>query len=388
MKNIFRLVCCGIFLIPFSGLITLGSNPLWYSQLLALMSVFCIGVAIKLWDFNKPLALLNLYSWFSVYFVAHVHPRSIVILLIINFSSLTIQQISRMRDHQKNKIILCLFILFIIQSIWVTLQYFNLDPIFDLASNTNLDDTVGLSGSKNQISLFFSDLAPLAYSYHPFLIIVNILGLAINKTTTCWVAFIVSFLVFISYWNKKIFIISLVSCAVISSVFLLKFDSFNNIKFQERISLWKSSTQQVILGRAVMDMDIYKEDRGNMFKIVRCNPFFGFGLGSFMRISPYTQTEWLQIKKRGGHRYAHAHNDYIEWFFEMGWVGLCLLVFCLGDIFIRFFRSNKSRLLLISFCGILSHMISALGIFTIQTAVSGMLLIIFLGIFYSETSYE
>jgi len=124
-------------------------------------------------------------------------------------------------------------------------------------------------------------------------------------------------------------------------------------------------------------------------QIVKTNKWFGYGLGNFMRITPYSQYAFLEKTRTNmglnpQHRYEHVHNDYVEVFFEMGRLGFISLMMIILNMFYRVYRAKKTILFKISFCCVLAQMIAALGIYTVHTAVSGMLLIIFYGILEGE----
>ena len=70
----------------------------------------------------------------------------------------------------------------------------------------------------------------------------------------------------------------------------------------------------------------------------------------------------------------------MEAFFELGILGFLIVLSILWDVIIKFIRTRKTKILLISFTALMAHSLSALGIFTVQNAVSGMVLVISLGI--------
>jgi O-antigen ligase len=124
---------------------------------------------------------------------------------------------------------------------------------------------------------------------------------------------------------------------------------------------------------------------------IKCNPIFGFGLGNFMTISPKAQWQFMNLFTEYGqgnpiHRYEHAHNDYVEYFYETGYIGFLIMAWLLADFFYKFYVSHKSKLLTTSFLCVLAQLISATGIYTVHTIISAMMLVIFLGVFYGEAN--
>ena len=174
-----------------------------------------------------------------------------------------------------------------------------------------------------------------------------------------------------------------------SLVFFMRFELISARKIIERVELVQHCVKEVTTGRATMRrVNGQVEQRQE----ITANPLFGFGLGNFMRISPLTQWQFLDksIKKGDGnpiHRYEHAHNDYVEYFYETGWVGLVVLCWVLVDFAWRFIKANKTKLLVTSFLAVVAQLVCAMGIYTVQTILSATLLVIFLGIFYSEEKH-
>ena len=104
---------------------------------------------------------------------------------------------------------------------------------------------------------------------------------------------------------------------------------------------------------------------------ITCSPWFGFGIGKFMQyfpryISCIKEYDELQFK------YAHAHNDYVEFFFELGWIGLMLLIWLLTEVFIEFSKSLKTGQVVIGFSALVAYMVCAMGLFPRQWSMSRM----------------
>jgi hypothetical protein len=67
---------------------------------------------------------------------------------------------------------------------------------------------------------------------------------------------------------------------------------------------------------------------------------------------------------------------------------LALTLIFIGDFLFRFWRAKKSKILLATGLGVISHLICSLGVFTIQTAVTGITLIILYGLAEGELRNE
>lgn len=380
-----KFVISLIVLLPLSAVIQVQGTDIWYVQYLALFSAFALATAIFLFSTNKPLSIFLGLAWYSTMFPAHQHPRAMLCLVQIIFSCLAIKVISGFKKETAYKIFGAVLIAALINSVYTVVQYLNLDPIFNSVKNENLDDTVGFLGSHNQLGVFMSVTSPVVMNFFPPAILLNVFAIFCSKTTSSWVAFIVGVILF-SFLNTKqsfkdrvrpFWAISLV--VLLASVFFFgKIDKFGDSAWGERLNLYRHTIDSVLKEK------IFLKIKDNVTRVKQCNMFFGYGLGSFTALSPHAQTGFLLDPKKSSHRYEHAHNDYLEVLFEMGILGFVSVLIIVADIFIKFFRSAKTKIIIISFCSLLIHMINSLGIYAVQTAPSGMLLIVFLGVFYGE----
>lgn len=383
-NRFFILICFSVFFIPLSGIYPIRGTSVWYVQFLGILTIMYLMMCMELWIFNKYLASFVILSWFNYIFVANQDFRTLWISIALLLASLMIKKISEFNSKQRKIIFYFMLGLFIIQAGWVILQYLNIDPIFDFAGNKaeKLDDTVGISGNHNQVGLFFADITPLVFRFLPWLIPFLVFGLWNSTTTAAWAGFLVAGGYIIWRMNKKTFMLFIAFIMFCSMIFFTRFEDFNSITVKERVLLYKHTAQAITKGNiriTVQDMNGTK-----IQKVVTCSPWFGFGLGNFMRISPLSQLEYNNRLKQHQHVYRHAHNDLLEVFFEMGWTGLISILLVIANFIIRFLRARKTEILVLSFAGVMAHLVTSMGIFTVHTAVSGMMLILYLGIVFGE----
>lgn len=377
MGIFYRIIVAAVFLVPLSAVVEIPNTDTWYSQYIMLFSLFCIGISAFLWKFNKWVSILSALCWLSAIYTNNQNSRGILILMQFDLSCLAAYVVSMLDEKHHKFILKMIFIVFLLQVGLVTLQFFNLDPIFDLKGHPELDDTVGLSGSKNQVGLFFAIVSPVVISQFPALFPAVIWGLYCSQTTTAWIGLTVAIFVYTCFIWKKSFIMFwgmvfiLMACTYF---YFTKWDSVTDTARNERWQVVVNTVYEVDTGRMIVQ-------RGNIQKQFNCNRWLGYGIGKFMQISPFSQNKYLQYQ----HRYEHVHNDYIEAFWEMGKLFFMFLMLWVGDLLYRFFSlKNKTKHMIVAFCAVLAQMICSLGIYTVHTAVSGMLLIIFYGILEKE----
>ena len=245
MKKIHWLIGLGILAIPFSGFIPVQGVDIWYVQFIGFIVVILLGIIYKLWFFNKYLSIFNLVCLMSV-ITADQHPRSLIFLFIVILSSLIIEVISKLNEKQTKFLVNAILVLVFLQGVWVILQYFNIDPIWEMKGNKTLDDTVGFCGSHNQLGVFMAVTAPLVVGYFLWLLPLIIFGLWNAITTTAWIAFSVSatiaFIVkFLRipnkgyHFRKDLITLALLILGISSVVFFGRFEqNFNNEVVTER----------------------------------------------------------------------------------------------------------------------------------------------------------
>jgi len=409
MNKLYKLTLFAIFFIPLSTTLqyVIGSDRLlllgdvWYVNYVAMYMMFGMGSAFVLWKFNKWMSIFLMISLFSAIvgytgdkFVVSQTPSGMMVYTQLNFALLAIYLISKFSRQQRKRIYIAMLLLLVIQGFWVIAQTFDMDKIFTgfgtYMKEGRLNDTVGLSGSHNQIGVFFATLTPLAILMCPWVLPFIVFGLWCSTTSAAWLSFIFS-CIWLTRKTKLIWI-SVPLIIACTFVFYAKYENMNKTVLNERILLWQNTIRQANDGKVVMKAE-------NITKIQRTHPWLGFRINNFSKLSPYSQKEFLYEKceftpnglrtnadvcEYNKHVYMHAHNDYLEVYFELGKIGFISLLLIILHFFYCYFISKKTKLLRISFYSILAQMICALAVFTIHTAISGMLLILNLGIFFGE----
>ena len=278
-----------------------------------------------------------------------------------------------------------------VQGVFVVFQFFGIDPIFNAVKSEKFYSTVGFCGSRNQLGLFFSIVSPLFYAFAPILIPLAVFCLWCASTASAWVGFLVGCLCMTFCVSKKRFALTLVTLVICSVIFFVKFENVSAGAYKERIELYKHTIESVESERVVLK--VKKKIQGKDITAVKeifCNKWFGYGFGNFTRISPYTQHTFL--KDTGIHAqkhvYTHAHNDFLEFFYDTGRIGILIVLMLMFQFFKDFIYARKTKILIVSFSCVLAQLVSAMGIFTVHTAISGMLLIIFYGIYRREINEQ
>ena len=234
----------------------------------------------------------------------------------------------------------------------------------------------GFSASPNQSGVFFGTTLPIVVRLFPIALPLSILGLLYAKTTSAWIGALFGVGFLFSYSKHRKYVLLVVIS--LTALFFLKFETISKPALEERFLLYKNTIRSSVIG----EIPLYFGDKTITAK---WNPLIGAGYGSFKQLSPNSQSGYLpEADRNKAHRYKHAHNDYLEIFFEFGWLGLCAVVIFILILIKSFRNAKKSETLMIVSSCLVAQMVMSLGIFTIHTATSGMLFIIMLGLYFGE----
>ena len=381
MNKFLILTILAVFIIPLSSVIPLAGQPLWYGQYLGFLFCLFLGISIFLWDFDKPLSILTAYCLYSAFFITNLNPRSIILLIQLDLGCLTSYLISKFNTKQRKYILWSILCFTILQFLWVALQKFNLDPFFDKLGNPKLDDMVGFAGSKNQLGSFFALTMPVLLNFSPYLLAISMLGLIVAKSSFAFIAALASAVIYYKFTDiKKFRFVSLI-LLTLTICFLLARDIPKFTDFRTRIGVWNYAVKSTVSGEIFIE-------KGNQKLIVHTNPVFGYGFGNFLSIFPYVPQKVSQRYfgtncqfNYDTEKFTHAHNDFVEYFFELGWAGLGIIFLMLLNFFYQFIKSKKSQEIVLYFACLLAYLINSCGNFLSQIAVSGMFLILYYGMF-------
>lgn len=374
------LICLAVFVVPMASLVTMPGTIVWWPQYISFIMLGFLLASAFIWRESKALSLLSIYCLYSYVFVCHQHPRALMCLVSAYAGIALICAVGALKETKfVYKAILGIVIA---QFVLVVLQRLNLDPFFHLNGNEKLCDTVGFVGSHNQLGIYSASVLPLFLNWFALLALIP---LFLSKCSSALLGAVLGVSVVLGFMGKRSLIFLFLAVLVFSSAWL-KVDSSAEYALRERIAVWKLSVKQLAAGKAVMKMS----EKVN--RIVTCNPLTGFGLGSFIMISPSTQEETIsQVNKipvkdipENFHRYEHAHNDAVEWLFEGGYLGVLILLFCLLSALGAFILSPKTPGVLMIFGSLVAMAVTSMGAYVVHAPVSFFMFCLMVGLFNAE----
>lgn len=226
MKRYLFLVILAVFIVPLAAIFP-GSFPLWYKQCVALLFFLFLGMSVFLWDFNKYVSIFTAICLFSTYFVAYRAPRAIMLLFHLDLLCLAAYGISRLKVEYRKWIVRAVLGLVILQSAWLIMQAFHLDPFFYSLTDKSKDELVGLTCAKDQLGTFFALTLPVTLHFFTPLAILSIIGIFISKSSFAAGAGIVSGLGYLFFVKRHLFWRYAGVTAVITAVFFCVWTTSN-----------------------------------------------------------------------------------------------------------------------------------------------------------------
>ena len=158
-------------------------------------------------------------------------------------------------------------------------------------------------------------------------------------------------------------------------IFFIKFERIRPVDFETRLSVWRHTFESINCG------SITTKRSPNNYRQYMTSPFVGLGFGSFLTIFPFVPQNIAINFNTITEKFTHAHNDYLEFFFELGYVGLGLILAMMAFFILSFIRANKTIELVTYFSCVIAYLLNSIGNFLSQNAVSVMLLMVFYGLY-------
>lgn len=323
MSNLILIFLC---LLPF-GSFFFKNVDLWHSQghfvqmgILILFGYSFFEKSKYAQPLNKPLGAFILWSglvtgywWIKILSLTKAYPTKIFmpffnILCLVLFYKLIVEyldknSIEKILKWFKYTVIALLF--------YCVLQFFGLDEFFSaLGTTVNNRLVIGIIGNPSHWGGFLAIVQPLFFSRNrqDILSLVLLWGLILLTGSAIG---LVGGLLVILFWvvfkKRKMLPITIgASLTFITTVFLFNKHYFSN---SQRLGAWKQT-----------------------FDLMKDKLITGLGLGTF----------GLKNNIQGGH-WQHIHNEYYQIVFELGLIGLVLILWCIYDYF-KTFNSIKTNL--------------------------------------------
>lgn len=302
----FFLIGCTTFYIP--GLHFYAPQEMFFQYGVMGFLAVCLFVPRTRPFTNFYLALILAYVILNTV-LFHFTPNSRLKLLNFFLGVALIKELAERVDLDFKAIGNLLALFCALNVIWLALQIHNIDPIFKSSMPQNMPepDQVGFMGLKANLGCLAAMAFPFIFAANPFNAIICIPLLWFGKSSTAVVALIASLLFLLWHKNKKIFWAVFIAAVAAGVFYILKIDMPSG-QFPKRFNIWFAGINY----------------------IAGSKPWFGMGLGS------WAVTGFTTLQENGQPQtWTWAHNEFIQWIFEAGIIGLVLLYCYFKNIWSR-----------------------------------------------------
>ncbi len=335
-----------------------------------------------------PIALFFFWSLISIFKAVNIHQSFYLIYQFLIYLIFYFLLLNNLKRKDIEKIILALFLVSFLISLYGILQYFGIDFLSPSRKNSPIS-TLGnpnftaeylistiplmlmygiskfssINQAKQALPLQWSStacsagVAELARLCSTFVILFCLL---LTQTRASWLGLFVS-LIFIFVMllrsrgaihharKRKMAILTIIPLII----FLLAF-SFCNIGRKSRKKI--ASAFNLHTGSTALRLTVWKDT----LRMVKENPVLGVGLGNYNIHYPLYQSKALLSKEI---RIDHTHNDYLQLAAETGIVGLFLFLwflFSIGKSCVHLLKKEKEENTYLIILGITGGLIAVL----------------------------
>ena len=328
------LIGLGITIIPF--LMLPGYDTRQPKMVLALLVAFLISLSAFFFGLFKPVR--NIFAILLVAFLAinlYLAPKINLLFLgmpitnpwiwetgakiLIFFLFYCVMSSIELDRQARNLLFSAMVWCGFIMSVYALFQFVGADQFAHVREGHPLSNSsINLCASLGQRTLFSSFVAMIV----PFAIyqkrwafgLIMLVALYLSDSQVAWMATIISLIVYFSLKNKVLFALGM-------TFLMLCFSAIIYSPFSKNPALMRTTDTS---GRMYVWSKVLESTTRPIDGVQRSYPATGLGAGSFQ----YLFYEHVPELKgfQGNIRWVEAHNEYIEWLYTSGIIGLILML--------------------------------------------------------------
>ena len=288
--------------------------------------------------------------------------------------------------------------------LWAGLQIMAIDPIYMGANGAGerlfdhiFNDPIGLFGLKAHHAIFFAILVPLVASRCLWASLLLFIPMWICRSSGAMLAGTVALMFYVFFANRKLFKYFAIGGVLASLCFIFLVDyKMDKEMFLSRFPQWHSAVRFTFIRPLGYGPDSWRNR-------TKHKDFLFLGdedRNHWIQHKPDKETEVLryyhpnlykashpdkELNPKSFSHWAECHNEYIQTFFEYGFLGLILLFGFIREMYFRFrYRIKDRELVLITSC-LLVYAVSSITQFPLHVARLAFLFPVLLGAFYAKT---
>lgn len=277
-------------------------------------------------------------------------------------------------------------------------QYYQADPVFMMAEQDHqkvFTEYPGFFGLPAFLGNFTAAVLPLAFSLTPLLLPFCLVALYFSKSTFSVLAALCGGLFYLWFKHRRCFWAFLIIGGLSCGVYVLKYDLPTG-QFGRRIEVWKMverfSFQKQFVGHGIgsfQSQSIFETSPSGKLAVINSLDDFKAFLseaalsnktpellpeisafkGSVYPLEVKEFKKKLQGKGMDFERWQNVHNDFLEAFFETGFIGLFLIFGFIFDFFKRFIEFGKKDSFAVALMGsLVAIIIVSIGHFPFHMA--------------------
>lgn len=364
---------------------------------IALLAIFCVNKYVGAFlGYCLVQSVCSPYFWVDLGHLRNLFYGVFVFNMVALFS----------KNISIKKYYWAFFIVLLINIVWCARQYFNVDPIFQMADFDKqqiMTEQSGFFGLPAFLGNYCAAVLPFCFSLAWPLCLFSLAGIGISKSSFSIAAALCSALFYLWFKKRIIFWVAAALLIPASFFYVTKYDMPSG-QFERRLNVWAiveklafqrhffghglGKYKEIIVGEVTPTQDRIATANLGVFKnfLIQSTERAGKPeLSALIAKADLSGNGIMQVKKAMQRHemdfelWHEAHNDYLQAFFETGLFGLFLILGYIVNQFKAFFKYKNAETLALmaSFIAIL---IVSFGHFPFHLARLGGPFVIILGL--------
>ena len=304
-------------------------------------------------------------------------------------------------------------ILSVLSILFMSLQLFGIDPIFQRQDAGGMrvpglfSDPVGIFALKSSNATFLSISIPFLMALSSFTLYLSplfFIPIILCQSSFSMIAGIASFLFYLFYRNRKMFLIFLAIFSIAGSIYIFKDLKNDSMTFKSRFPVWHSCVRYALSNPIGYGPDSYRNFTKHKDFLFMSDEKYRHGIakkfeGDSMMFKYYLPDNDIEKEKELDNLLStidlskmslwdNPHNGYLTLLFQYGILGLLLLIGLMVEMYYRFIYSLKSHELIVISAALLAYFVASFAHFPLELARTAYLFPILLGGFYALTDVE